>query len=150
MARFALMHLLGTAISLWLDTIVDEVIDDYVNRKLDEVNSTIAANLTDGFDDMLNQYDEPFYDHLIHSINCSKMAIVNNQSMSALPYFYPFTIEFNIAIASIWYMIWTNIGKQKINFVLIKITHFNYFCRQSKRQIAFSLGKTGNCRRRKR
>lgn len=108
MARFALMHLLGTAISLWLDTIVDEVIDDFVDRRLSEANAT---NMEDSFEEMLAHYDEPFYDHLVHSINCSKLAIVSNQSMSALPYFYPFTIEFNIAIASIWYMIWTNIGK---------------------------------------
>ncbi len=109
MARFALMHLLGTAISLWLDTIVDEVIDDFVDRRLSEANAT---NMEDSFEEMLAHYDEPFYDHLVHSINCSKLAIVSNQSMSALPYFYPFTIEFNIAIASIWYMIWTNIGKK--------------------------------------
>lgn len=110
MARFALMHLLGTAISLWLDTIVDEVIDDFVDRRISEANAT---NLEDSFEEMLVHYDEPFHDHLVHSINCSKMSIVNNQSMSALPYFYPFTIEFNIAIASIWYMIWTNIGTFK-------------------------------------
>jgi len=99
------MHLLGTAISIWLDTITDEVIDDYVDRKME--NGTLEA---DTFEQMLEQYDLPFKEHLIHSQNCSKLAIVSNQSMSALPYLYPFTIEFNIALASVWYMIWTNIG----------------------------------------
>ena len=101
------MHLLGTSISFWLDTIIDEVIDDFVDRKLSVGNATSTPDL---FEQMLEHYDEPFRDHLIHTQNCSRLAIVSDQSMSALPYLYPFTIEFNIAIASVWYMIWTNIG----------------------------------------
>ncbi|KAI2804086.1 hypothetical protein BLOT_008232 [Blomia tropicalis] len=106
LSRFALMHLLGTAIAIWLDSITEEVVDDYVSRKLESYNVT-----NDHFEEFLMQNDEPFHDHLIRANNCSRLAIVSNQSMSALPYLYPFTIEFNIALASVWYMTWTNIGK---------------------------------------
>lgn len=106
-ARFALMHLIAVSISMWLDTIIDNAIDDYVSRKL-----KLHINISSwNFDQIFEEYDLLFRNHILHEANCSRLDIVDQNSMSALPYLYPFTIEFTIAIASVWYMIWTNIGE---------------------------------------
>lgn len=99
------MHLIGTSISFWLDTIIDDAIDDYVDRKLNDKNLSIFIINDDEFHGLKN--------HIIFEEICSSKAIISNESLRALPYLYPFTIQYNIILASIWYMIWSNIGKVK-------------------------------------
>lgn len=35
--------------------------------------------------------------------------------MSAIPYLYPFAIEYNLLLAGVWFIVWQNIGKQHLN-----------------------------------
>lgn len=99
------MHMVGTGITMWLNTIINEAIDDYVH-KVSEMNVTDAHNVL-------------FREQVEHQMHCQNKSIVSLQSKT-LPYLYPFTIEFNIVMASIWYIIWTNIGE---------LDHF--FCKDS-------------------
>ncbi|CAG2167192.1 unnamed protein product [Oppiella nova] len=98
LARFALMHLLATSLSSWFRTIISEAVDDYVE-------SIHALNHT------LNTSQNYFHSMIEHEIHCLERTVINDKSMQTLPYLYPFTIEFNIIMASIWYICWTNIGK---------------------------------------
>lgn len=100
------MHLIGTAISIWLDSIADEAIEDYVTRKLaDHANAT-----HDDLDLILLEKDYQLREHIVHQHHCSELDILNSKSMNAMPYLYPFAIEFNIALASVWLMLFFNIG----------------------------------------
>ncbi|KAH7637333.1 hypothetical protein HUG17_7539 [Dermatophagoides farinae] len=116
LARFALMHLIGTSISFWFDTIIDDAIADYVDRKLNQTNyqnHSIIIIDDDADDSIINGEFHGLKNHILFEENCSRKAIISNESLRALPYLYPFTIEYNIILASIWYMIWSNIGKVK-------------------------------------
>ena len=110
LARFALMHLVGTAISSWFTTIINEAIDDYVH-KIKALNGSYREE------------DVIFREAVEHQMYCLDKSIINKNSMDAIPYLYPFTIEYNIILASIWYMIWTNIG-EKHTIPFITITQF--------------------------
>jgi hypothetical protein len=101
-ARFALMHLVGTSISFWFSTIIEEAIEDYVT-KVEAMNGTYNHSFI--------SEDAVFRESISHHMFCSEKSIINKQSMDALPYLYPFTIEYNIILASVWYIIWTNIGR---------------------------------------
>ncbi|XP_027195300.2 proton channel OtopLc-like isoform X2 [Dermatophagoides pteronyssinus] len=113
LARFALMHLIGTSISFWLDTIIDDAIDDYVDKKLNDYYQQNQSIVIIDDNSIINGEFHGLKNHIIFEENCSKKAIISNESLHALPYLYPFTIEYNIILASIWYMIWSNIGKVK-------------------------------------
>ncbi|CAG2177065.1 unnamed protein product, partial [Oppiella nova] len=102
LSRFALMHLLATTLSSWFRTIISEAMDDYV----DNIHNDNINNLTG---------DLIFPDYMEHEIYCLDKAVISAKSMSILPYLYPFTIEFNIIMASIWFMCWINIGKSTNN-----------------------------------
>ena len=54
--------------------------------------------------------DVTFKEAVDAHITCSKDGLANFESMDAMPYLYPFSIEYNIILASVWYIIWTNIG----------------------------------------
>ncbi len=101
-ARFALMHLVGTSISFWFSTIIEEAIEDYVTK-------VKAMNGTHNYSFIAE--DALFRESISHHMFCSEKSIINKESMDALPYLYPFTIEYNIILASVWYIIWTNIGR---------------------------------------
>lgn len=128
------MHLIGTSISFWLDTIIDDAIDDYVDKKLNDYYQQNQSIVIIDDNSIINGEFHGLKNHIIFEENCSKKAIISNESLHALPYLYPFTIEYNIILASIWYMIWSNIGmiiKLKLNKILNKIIYLSI--RQSKR-----------------
>lgn len=91
---------------MWLDNIIDNAINDYVSKKLDQHHNATSDELSI----YLEEYELLFKEHILHEQNCSKLYIIGNESTGALPYLYPFMIEFSIVIASVWYMIWSNIG----------------------------------------
>lgn len=96
------MHLLGTSISFWFSTIIEEAMDGYTSKiQAYHSNKTIPDDVT---------FKEAIDAHII----CSKNALSNFESLDAMPYLYPFSIEYNIILASVWYIMWCNIGK-KVN-----------------------------------
>lgn len=98
LVMFGMMHLVGTSMSFWFSTIIEEAMDGYTNKVKDyHGNSSIPEEVT-------------FKAAVDHQINCSKSALSTFESMDAFPYLYPFSIEYNIILASVWYIIWTNIG----------------------------------------
>ena len=103
---FGMMHLLGTAIAFWFSTILEEAMDGYTNKI-----QTYYENATGGVPE-----EVIFREAINFNINCSKIALTNFDSLKAMPYLYPFSIEYNIILASVWYIIWSNIGKRMQTF----------------------------------
>jgi len=104
------MHLVGSGISFWFSTIIEEAIEGYVKKiKSMKTNTTVGEEVV-------------FKEAVNHMIYCSENALSNTEAMNALPYLYPFSIEFNIILASVWYIIWTHIGIRPI-IILIKVNN---------------------------
>jgi hypothetical protein len=95
------MHLVGSSITFWFSTIIEETIEDYVFKVQETYNYSSIP------DEVI------FRSTVSRQMYCRRNALVNTDTMEALPYLYPFSIEYNIILASIWYLIWANIG---INF----------------------------------
>jgi len=103
------MHLVGSSITFWFSTIIEEAIEDYV-VKVQHMNSTYNHSTIS--DDVL------FKETVSMQMYCRANALINTDTMEALPYLYPFSIEYNIILASIWYLIWTKIG---MNLIILQV-----------------------------
>lgn len=86
-ARFFLMHAIGTSLAMWIHTIVRETAGAIA----------IAERYEDGTP------TNPDFE-------CFGPDELNYVHRTVSPYLYPFIIEFNILIVGIWYMIWANIS----------------------------------------
>lgn len=89
------MHLLGMALAFWFSTIVEEAMHGYM-EKVREGNKTQEIVLRKT---------------IMHQIQCSQNSLEDVESLDQTPYLYPFSIEYNIILASIWYIVWTNVGE---------------------------------------
>ncbi|XP_055685215.1 proton channel OtopLc-like isoform X2 [Lutzomyia longipalpis] len=99
LARFFLMHAIGTSLAFWVYTIVRETVDAIRLKYLDQENQATA---------------EGNHTHLISiqdAIECPAPEELNSIFRNFSPYLYPFVIEFCILIAGIYYIIWANISK---------------------------------------
>ncbi|KAI1295557.1 Proton channel OTOP3 [Halotydeus destructor] len=106
LAQFGVMHLLGTSLAFWLGTIIDDAVDYYLLfHKTDsghDSNSTLHT-IIDFIEDSTASASAV--------IECLQNS-ASFQSSQILPYMYPFTIEYNLCLAAIWFMVWLNIGKK--------------------------------------
>ncbi|CAH0664181.1 unnamed protein product [Chilo suppressalis] len=111
LAHLAIMHIIGSSLCFWLSAIVRETIlalTLYANSIYG--NNTDYDNFVTGF----SEADSRFIDiSSLYNSHCagstSLMDIIQNIS----PYLYPFSVEFNILIVAIYYIIWSNIGHCK-------------------------------------
>ncbi|XP_014254959.1 otopetrin-1-like [Cimex lectularius] len=108
LARFALMHCIGSSLCFWIWTILRETVDSLYHS---ETENPISLH-------HLNTH------YIIHDLNNS-----SNVSLGSLtsehcrgpkqfqiifatfsPYLYPFTIEYSILVVGVLFIIWQNIG----------------------------------------
>ena len=99
------MHLVGISISSWFNNIMSEAIDDYVHK-------VKAKNESE-------EHIIVFRKSVVHQVYCMRKSVVTEHSSNAIPYLYPFSIEYNIILATLWYIIWTNIGRNYFSFKTI-------------------------------
>ncbi|ETN60705.1 otopetrin [Anopheles darlingi] len=111
LARFGIMHAIGTALAFWVLTIVRETVvairikqsyyDDYAGNGPEAAAATVAA------------IDAPWNRSapVLSPIDCPGPEELNQVLASFSPYLYPFVIEFNILIVGLLYMIYANISK---------------------------------------
>ncbi|GFT56411.1 proton channel OtopLc [Nephila pilipes] len=106
LACFALMHIMATCLCFWFGTIVEDALEDY-HHKLSK-----KANLTEN-NSLLSTSDSILCEHLtVNECKCASDAILSVNNLQAIPYLYPFTIEFNLLLAGVWFIVWHNIGKK--------------------------------------
>ncbi|CAL1288444.1 unnamed protein product [Larinioides sclopetarius] len=106
LACFALMHIMATCLCFWFGTIVEDALEDY-HHKLSK-KSNLMKNGT-----LSSILDHPMCTELTESqCKCAINAVLSVNNVQAIPYLYPFTIEFNLLLAGVWFIVWHNIGKE--------------------------------------
>lgn len=106
-ARFFLMHAIGTSLAMWIHTIVRETAGAIAIAQRYEDGDPSKIPLAQFF----SLYLLIFYDCLANpDFECYGPDELNYVHRTVSPYLYPFIIEFNILIVGIWYMMWANIS----------------------------------------
>ncbi|XP_071036046.1 proton channel OtopLc isoform X2 [Parasteatoda tepidariorum] len=107
LACFALMHIMASCLCFWFGTILEEALEEYHHDENDVTIEDLKKNATQLI----------FSDTSICSRSannsyciCSATAILSVNNVQAIPYLFPFAIEFNILLAGVWFIMWTNIG----------------------------------------
>ncbi|CAK1578284.1 unnamed protein product [Parnassius mnemosyne] len=111
LAYFGFMHMIGSSLCFWISTIVRETIlalTLYANSKYGNstyanetrLNDVTEINAKTRIFDVSNLYDE----------HCQSSASIISVFENLSPYLYPFSVEFNIFIVAVYYIIWKNIG----------------------------------------
>ena len=177
LARFGLMHIIGTSITFWFRTILEEAFEDFVHKMdyfkaqnrpahqlldLSPADSSLGAppivapadlsmaSILDvllGARSLTNSTGPPpaappgptssanmsaqaqsallalmsspisatitpqIVRHLPDSYTCAQNTLLTTKSINALPYLYPFTIEYNLLLAATFLSLYFNIGK---------------------------------------
>lgn len=125
LAKFGLMHIIGTSVTFWFRTIMEEAFEDFVHKM-----DYFKANKPDGLvtnrssndlnsNPLMTLMSSPISDtitpqmvrHLPDSYACAQNTLLTTKSMNALPYLYPFTIEYNLLLAATFLSLYINIGK---------------------------------------
>lgn len=106
-AQFGILHCIATSLSFWFSTIVDDAYGDFVEVSLsvedDYGRHRLLSNLTDvGHWDRGNFTDRS---------SCSAADLFSPAYLAPMPYLYPFTIEFNLLLAGVWFIILQNLGE---------------------------------------
>ncbi|GIY89923.1 proton channel OtopLc [Caerostris darwini] len=104
LACFAVMHIMATCLCFWFGTIVEDALEDYHHKLSKKENLTKNGTLASEY--------APCTDLSSSQCKCATDAILSVNNVQAIPYLYPFTIEFNLLIAGVWFIMWHNIGKQ--------------------------------------
>ncbi|XP_047989046.1 proton channel OtopLc-like [Leguminivora glycinivorella] len=110
LASYAFMHIIGSSICFWINTIVRETMvaltiyaySQYGPRgPYENATYTPASSEQSRFFDVSGLYNE----------ECLGSTAIMGVIESFSPYLYPFSVEFNILIVAIYYIIWSSIGK---------------------------------------
>lgn len=114
LALIAFMHLIGTSLCFWIAAIVRETI----------LGLTLYANSVYGNEDYASSNDNFTLSEVsesnvgqrlfdvsgLYNPNCIGSPTINSIYEDFSPYLYPFSVEFNILIVAVYYIIWSNIG----------------------------------------
>ncbi|XP_049865002.1 proton channel OtopLc-like [Pectinophora gossypiella] len=118
-ARFAFMHMIGSSLCFWISAIVRETILAltiyaqylYGSGEYDEYEDTTRMNATTTAQNIFDMENNRFFNISdLYDETCVGSAAVSAIFDSFSPYLYPFSIEFNILIVAVYYIIWSNIG----------------------------------------
>ncbi|GJQ77447.1 hypothetical protein Trydic_g20844 [Trypoxylus dichotomus] len=113
LARFGFMHCMGSGLCFWVHTIIRETFDALAFYNPEE-NQSAEASINETINAASNM--APGKSVRMWTGICdgeAGMAIIY-QNFS--PYLYPFSVEFNILMVGIIYLLWANIASCKQNF----------------------------------
>lgn len=96
LARFFLMHAIGTSLSFWVYTIIRETADAIARSDSEEYGVMVESLINDT---LIMEYND-----------CHHNTSLNTIHRQFSPYLYPFIIEYCILVVGIWYMMWANIN----------------------------------------
>lgn len=156
------MHIIGTSVTFWFRTILEEAFEDFVHKmdyfrtnkpqsshltltkttgndsnlvsmltsftnaikteasersdwsyaSPEQQNVTMAQSLLTLMSSPISATITPqMVRHLPDSYACAQNTLLTTKSMNALPYLYPFTIEYNLLLAATFLSLYFNIGK---------------------------------------
>ena len=132
LARLTFMHCLSSSFSFWMYTLINETLDAIVKKYFGKKSSDCSGHLDDTSSAFLSKTSEIKEYKISESIPCNRnisgsmknnlmcsietRAMCNNgehaEELFALaPWFYPFSIEFCVLIAGVWFILWSSIGQ---------------------------------------
>ncbi|XP_017766490.1 PREDICTED: otopetrin-2-like [Eufriesea mexicana] len=121
-ARFGLMHMIGTNLSVWLNVLVQETKHEILTFYNPE-NNTLKISHRLGAKSNLNLGGHNHYHHgehlrlprglkgPHHMYECRRTNIMGSLVQDASPFLFPCTIEYSLICAAILYVMWKNISK---------------------------------------
>lgn len=122
-ARFGLMHMIGTNLSVWLNVLVQETKHEILTFYNPENNSLRISHRL-GSKNILNlpaalPEHLPEAHHIVarglkgphHIYECRRTNIIGSLVQDASPFLFPCTIEYSLICAAILYVMWKNISK---------------------------------------
>ncbi|XP_039746356.1 proton channel OtopLc-like isoform X2 [Pararge aegeria] len=124
-ARFGLMHMVGTNLSVWLNVLVQETKHEILTF-YDPENKTIGISHRLAFQKAFASLEtevppsHPAAAHLRvprglkgphHIFECRRTNIMGSLVQDASPFLFPCTIEYSLICAAILYVMWKNISK---------------------------------------
>ncbi|KAM3967929.1 proton channel OtopLc [Aphomia sociella] len=124
-ARFGLMHMVGTNLSMWLNVLVQETKHEILTF-YDPENKTIGLShrlaFQKAFASLATEVppSHPAAAHLRvprglkgphHIFECRRTNIMGSLVQDASPFLFPCTIEYSLICAAILYVMWKNISK---------------------------------------
>lgn len=125
-ARFGLMHMIGTNLSVWLNVLVQETKHEILTFYNPENNSLRIShrmafkNNVLGFPSPEHHLPEEVHSHHIvarglkgpHRIyECRRTNVLGTLVQDASPFLFPCTIEYSLICAAILYVMWKSISK---------------------------------------
>ncbi|XP_046817141.1 proton channel OtopLc-like isoform X3 [Vespa crabro] len=121
-ARFGLMHMIGTNLSVWLNVLVQETkheILTFYNPENNSLRISHRLGMKGGFH--LGGHSHIHHgEHLRvprglkgphHMFECRRTNIMGSLVQDASPFLFPCTIEYSLICAAILYVMWKNISK---------------------------------------
>ncbi|XP_045480105.1 proton channel OtopLc-like isoform X2 [Harmonia axyridis] len=127
MAKFGLMHMIGTNLSVWLNVLVQETKHEILTFYNPENNSLRISHRIPYKSDILlglpavriDHSPEVHGHHIVtrglkgphHLYECRRTNIIGSLVQDASPFLFPCTIEYSLICAAILYVMWRNISK---------------------------------------
>ncbi|XP_076175749.1 proton channel OtopLc isoform X4 [Ptiloglossa arizonensis] len=121
-ARFGLMHMIGTNLSVWLNVLVQETKHEILTFYNPE-NGSLRISHRLGPKGNLHLGGQSHYHHgehprlprglkgPHHMFECRRTNIMGSLVQDASPFLFPCTIEYSLICAAILYVMWKNISK---------------------------------------
>ncbi|XP_071055773.1 proton channel OtopLc-like isoform X2 [Onthophagus taurus] len=143
-ARFGLMHMIGTNLSVWLLVLVQETKHEILTFYNPENNSLRISHRIQYKSNLLglpvltaeHPAEAHGHHHIVarglkgphHLYECRRTNIIGSLVQDASPFLFPCTIEYSLICAAILYVMWRNISKLPAPTNILKgsKTEFNY------------------------
>ncbi|XP_050315034.1 proton channel OtopLc-like [Anthonomus grandis grandis] len=125
-ARFGLMHMIGTNLSVWLNVLVQETKHEILTFYNPENNSLRISHRIPykgnvlGLPLVTSEHPPEAHGHHIvarglkgphHLYECRRTNIIGSLVQDASPFLFPCTIEYSLICAAILYVMWRSISK---------------------------------------
>lgn len=120
LARFAFMHFIGSSLCFWVWAIVRETMlaialyaqMKFQNNQTTTTMPTTYTNESDFWEIYEEEVPSPqFFDpEILFNKNCIGNDAITSIYQNFSPYLFPFTVEFNILIVGIYFIVWSHIG----------------------------------------
>lgn len=122
-ARFGLMHMIGTNLSVWLNVLVQETKHEILTFYNPENNSLRISHRLGSKNHIVVPSPTPEHlpeaHHIVarglkgphHIYECRRTNIMGSLVQDASPFLFPCTIEYSLICAAILYVMWKNISK---------------------------------------
>ncbi|KAK8786081.1 hypothetical protein V5799_007551 [Amblyomma americanum] len=108
LAKFGIMHCFATTLAFWFRTIVNDAYGDVIkaSKAKNAGASALRANVS-FLGGELYFSERP---HFESNWSCAVADLFSPAYMRPVPYLYPFTIEFNLVLAGVWFIVLQNLG----------------------------------------